>query len=386
MATPAKGDLLAGAPSNPAPLIRLGEEGTMNSTTIASSITNAVIAPVDERRRLADRIFHLAVAVNVALTLFCVVAMLSGFGAAIAGDFRFDARALATLVFAFLFFNVLWAAIWYGVKNLLLKFFVGMSPEDRRTVFSSRMSQPFELDGLLRKYSERRIRIADMIGRRGRFITLAGSACFFLYAQIASGQNDNFANAFTSQSLFDQVITNWVFLACFYVNGFVGATMFGAQTRIMDGTLARANCMAIVTLWGLFKFVMIPLGASLATLYPREQFALLFALIWATYIAVDTFAEVGGSLYGTMKIRVRGVGDVNRKSIAGTMTGLVAGLVVSVGIVLFNGLSGAYIALAVTVAVASTALELFSPRGTDDFTMATGNALICWAFGVWVFS
>jgi len=25
---------------------------------------------------------------------------------------------------------------------------------------------------------------------------------------------------------------------------------------------------------------------------------------------------------------------------------------------------------------------LFSPRGTDDFFMATTNALLCWAFGV----
>jgi hypothetical protein len=248
------------------------------------------------------------------------------------------------------------------------------------------MSQPFDLNGLLRRYSERRIRITDMIGRRGRFITLAGAMCFILYAQLAAGKSDNFATAFTSQSLFDQVVTNWIFLACFYVNGFVGAILYGAQTRIMDGVLARANCMAIVTLWALFKFVLIPIGAELATLYPREQFALLFALIWVTYIVVDTFAEVGGSLYGTMKIRVRGIGDVNRKSYAGTVTGLVAGLAFSVGIVLLNRLSGAYLALAVTVSLSSTVLELVSPRGTDDFTMATGNALICWAFGAWVFS
>jgi hypothetical protein len=355
-------------------------------TTLASNITDAVIAPADERRRFADRIFYFAVAVNAALTLFCLVAMFSGFGARFAGDFQLNARNVATLVFAFLFFNVLWALIWYGVKNLLLKYFVGMSREDRQAVFSSRMSQPFDLNALLRRYSERRIRITDMIGRRGRFITLAGAACFIFYAQIAAGQNDNFATAFASQSLFDQVISNWVFLACFYVGGFVGATMFGAQTRIMDGTLARANCMAIVTLWALFKFVLIPIGAELATLYPREQFAMLFALIWATYIVVDTFSEVGGSLYGTMRIRVRGVGDVNRKSPAGTITGLFAGLAFSVGIVMLNGLSGAYFALAVTVAVTSSALELFSPRGTDDFTMATGNALICLAFGAWVFS
>jgi hypothetical protein len=358
----------------------------MNSTTLASSITNAVIAPADDRRRLADRIFYITVAVNAALTLFCLLAMFSGLGTRIAGDFRFDARTIGALFFSFLFFNVFWAVVWFGVKNLLLKYFVGMSRDDRRVVFSSRMSQPFELSALLHKYSERRIRIADMIGRRGRFITLAGAMCFFLYAQIVAGKSDNFATAFTSQSLFDQVVANWVFLACFYVNGFVGATLYGAQTRIMDGTLARANCMSILTLWALFKFVLIPIGAELATLYPREQFALLFALIWVTYIVVDTFAEVGGSLYGTMTIRVRGVGDVNRKSYAGTITGLVAGLAFSVGIVVLNGLSGAYLALAVTVALSSTLLELFSPRGTDDFTMATGNALICWAFGVWVFS
>ena len=356
----------------------------MNSTTLDSSITHAVIASADERRRFADRIFRLSVAVHVALTLFCVIAIFSGFGTRIAGDFHLDARALMALFVSFLVINVAWGLIWYGVKNLLLKYFVGMSREDRRTVFSSRMSQPFELDALLRKYSERRIRIADMIGRRGRFITLAGAACFLFYAQIQSGKSENFATAFSSQALLDQVITNWVFLACFYVSGFVGAALFGAQTRIMDGTLARANCMAIVTLWALFKFVLIPIGGEIAVLYPREQFALLFALIWGTYIVADTFAEIGGSLYGTMKIRVRGVGDVNRKSLAGTFTGLAAGLAFSVGIVMLNGLSGPYLALAVTVAVASTALELFSPRGTDDFTMATGNALICWAFGAWV--
>ena len=99
----------------------------MNSTTLASNITTAVIAPADDRLRLADRIFRIAVAVNAALTLFCLAAMFSGFGTRIAGDFRFSGRTIATLFFAFLFFNVFWALIWFGVKNLLLKYFVGMS-------------------------------------------------------------------------------------------------------------------------------------------------------------------------------------------------------------------------------------------------------------------
>ena len=45
---------------------------------------------------------------------------------------------------------------------------------------------------------------------------------------------------------------------------------------------------------------------------------------------------------------------------------------------------GLWIGLAVAVSVSNTIFELFSPRGTDDFTMATANALVCWAFGSFV--
>ena len=44
-----------------------------------------------------------------------------------------------------------------------------------------------------------------------------------------------------------------------------------------------------------------------------------------------------------------------------------------------------WLALAVVISLANTALELFSPRSTDDFTMATANALLCWAFGALVY-
>jgi hypothetical protein len=50
--------------------------------------------------------------------------------------------------------------------------------------------------------------------------------------------------------------------------------------------------------------------------------------------------------------------------------------------VLGHGLLAPWIGLAIAIAISTTALELFSPRGTDDFTMATGNALICLGFGI----
>lgn len=339
-----------------------------------------------DRQRLASRIFQFAVAVNAALTIFALLAAFTGFGVGVAGEFRVNADTAARLAFSLVFFNGIWALIWYGVKAQLLKSYVGLTKEERRAVFSSRRDPSFDLPGLLARYSERRIRIVDMIGRRGRFVTLAMAFFYFLFADIAAKQSTGFVTGFSAQTLMDAVIANWLFLALYRNDGLLGAVFFGAQTRIMDGTLARANFLLILTLWGLFKFTMIPIGAQLQAVFAPQHFALLFAFIWGTYLVVDTFAEVGGSLYGNMKIRVRGVGDVNRKSVAGTVTGLTAGLLFTLGVVWANQLPMVWVGLACTVAVVSSTLELVSPRGTDDFTMATGNALICWAFGAWILS
>jgi dolichol kinase len=79
-----------------------------------------------------------------------------------------------------------------------------------------------------------------------------------------------------------------------------------------------------------------------------------------------------------------GIGDVNRKSIGGTLTGFVGGLVFCLWVVLAQGLPTPWIVLAVVIAASNTLVELYSPRGTDDFFMATTNALICLAFGAWI--
>jgi len=152
----------------------------------------------------------------------------------------------------------------------------------------------------------------------------------------------------------------------------------------MDGVLARANCLLITTLWAAFKFVLLPIGTQLAQYFTPAQFATVFALIWGSYLVCDALAEVGGALYGRQTIRVRGMGDVNRKSIGGTVTGFVGSLVFCLWIVLGQGLPMPWVGLAIVISVSNTLIELYSPRGTDDFFMATTNALICWAFGAWI--
>jgi hypothetical protein len=284
------------------------------------------------------------------------------------------------------FFYVFWGLVWWGIKSAVLRGF-GFSKEDRRDAFSTRVDRRYDVAALTAKYGERKIRIADMIGRRGRFAFLAFAGLSGLYFQLTvdPGARANFAEAFTTQNLFEGVLGGWIFLGMFYVNGWLGATFYGPQSRIMDGYLGRANCLLITTLWTAFKFVMVPLGLQLAAVYPKEQFAVVFGLIWLSYITTDAFAEIFGSLFGRQSIKVWGVGDVNRKSLVGVVAGFLGALIVNLTLIGANGLLvGPWIGLAFTIALSNCLVELYSPRGTDDFTMATANALLCLAFGAWV--
>jgi len=349
-----------------------------------TTLTATVPLAGDSRLMTARRVFLAALAVNTALTLLCAVSYFTGFGSSLVGSVAIDGQTALRIGWSILIMTVLWGFIWLGIKALLLAKLAKFTREERRAAFGSRMSQPYDVADLVARHSERRIRIIDMIGRRGRFITLGAAGVIYLFSMVDEKRPAGFAYAFLNANMLDGVITLWVFLAVFWSTNWFAAAVYGPQSRVMDGVLGRANCLSLMTLWALFKFVMVPIGAQLYTLYTPQYFALVFMLIWGSYMITDTLSEVGGSLYGTQKIRVIGLGDVNRKSIAGTVTGFIGGLVLCVSLVGANSPGGAWFGLAVTIAVSNSLLELWSPRGTDDFTMATANALICWAFGAWV--
>ena len=129
--------------------------------------------PASPRLRTARRVFLGALFYTTAITVFWAVAMVLGpERVPFFGKYRMDAQAIVRIASGFLVFSVAWGWIWYAIRALLLRRFVGMSREDVREVFTSRLERPFDLPGLLARYSERRIRITDMIGRRGRFVRL----------------------------------------------------------------------------------------------------------------------------------------------------------------------------------------------------------------------
>ena len=336
------------------------------------------------RRRTADRIFLGTLAFNGALTVFWLASLATGYDTPFFHNYTVTRESLIRVAFGVLVFNVLWGLVWYGIKALLLNKFVGFSKEERRQAFSSRMDVPFDVAAFVARHSERRIRIADMVGRRGRFVMLGTAGFFYMYLQVSAKPSADFATVFLQDNLFDAVATGWIFLAFYYANGWVAAAFYGPQSRVMDGVLARANCLLITTLWAAFKFVMLPIGAELARVFRPQDFAVVFALIWGSYLVNDALSEIGGALFGRQRLKVWGIGDVNRKSVGGTVTGFVGALVFCVWIVTAHGLPHAWLGLAVTLAVSNTVIELYSPRGTDDFFMASANALICWAFGIMI--
>jgi hypothetical protein len=331
-------------------------------------------------RRQSERLFRGALAVTAAITAVWAFLLLSGRGSAVLGR-PLDPLAPVRVLVGFVIVGVLWGWLWYGVKRLLLLKVAGLSREETDGTFLSRTRRPFDLPALLRDHSERRLRIADMIGRRGRYVTIGLLGYAYVYSRIAREPRADFLVLGLQESLFDALAFSWMMLALYHSDGFLGRVAYGAQTRIMDGVLGRANCIVILTLWSLFKFIMLPVGLELASIFPPHTYAALFAIVWVSYLGSDALSEIVGSLWGKQRLRVWGVGEVNRKSVAGTVACFLGSLAICLWLVRANGLGLPWVGLAVAVSVSNTAFELFSPRGTDDFTMATGNALLCWAFG-----
>jgi hypothetical protein len=341
--------------------------------------------PAPTKLDTARRVFRGSLIVTIGITSLWVLLLIQRpAGGGILGKSGLDAQALSRIVFGFLLFTVFWGWLWYVAKRAFLRR-EGLSEAELQQVFSSRMTAPFELRALLHGRSERRIRVLDALGRRGRFFTIGLAFYLGVYVRVTDDPQPEFLTWSIHEGLLDAVFVAWLHLGAYYSDGFLGRVVFGAQTRIMDGLLGRANCLLITMLWSCFRFVMVPLSVYLAARFPPHTFAALFAFIWLSYLCCDAAAEIFGAAFGRQTLPVWGIGDVNRKSIAGTVAGFAASLALCLAVVALHNLPAGWAALAVAVSFSNTLLELVSPRGTDDFTMATANALLCWAFGFWLY-
>jgi len=338
----------------------------------------------EEIRKIDRRVFLGCTAYAILATLVWLYLVISQRdGGVLFRQYNITWQSVVSVLGAILIFWVIWSGLWYWIKRRLLRK-LGFTAAELEAVFSTRDSH-FELREIISKYPERKIRVLDMIGRRGRAAVMALVGFVILYLAIWESPGPESLAVGIQNNFFESIVFGWWMILTYRSNGFLGKVTYGAQARIMDGRLARANCLLIGTLWGTFKFVMIPIGLQLGAVFPPEHYAVLFLYIWVAYLVGDTASEVVGSLWGKQKLRVSGIGEVNRKSIEGTIACFLGALLICVLGIYFHGLSPSWLVLALAIAVVDTVVELWSPRGTDDLLLATSNAFLCWGFGVWLF-
>ena len=329
---------------------------------------------VTPRRRTADRIFRGTLAFNAALTLFWGVLLATRGNAYFFATYDVTRQRLTEVFFGILFFNVLWGFIWWGVKALLLTsswVFRRRAPRvvlvaDATAVRRRRVREP----PLRTAHSYRRH------GRSPRPLHHARDGRLFLSlpAHQRANPSRNFATLFLQDNLFDAVVTSWIFLAFYYSDGFLASAFYGPQSRVMDGVLARANCLLITTLWTAFKFVMVPLGAAtrggLSAAGVRRRLRAHLGRVHRDRRAARRLAgrssansapRVGHRRRQSQVDRWNGVGLGRGRSSSALGRGRPR-IAARPGLVARRDSR-----------VSNTALELWSPRGTDDFTMATSE-------------
>lgn len=334
----------------------------------------------DRRRRQAMRVYYACFGYTVLATLGWLFLVMTGTeGGVYFGDSRVTLQQAMGLIVFFVIFWMVWSYGFYWLKYGLLKR-AGLSRDDLRSVFGNRL-RDFDLESLLARHSERKLRIIDMVGRRGRTVLLVICSFALVYLRVREKPTADALAFGLRSSLFDALVMSWWSVLTFHSNGVLGHMAYGAHARVLDGIQGRANALCIGTLWNGFKFVMIPIGLQLAVLYPPETYAVLYAFIWLSYATADFASEIFGSFSRRHGIRVWGLGDLNRKSWMGVMAGLLCTLALNLWLVEANHLPASWMVLGVGLAVVNPLVELVSPRGTDDFTMATVNALICLVWG-----
>lgn len=344
-----------------------------------------ISAPVAHNARVerAELVYRVSLYYTLALVVGWVFLIATGIDGGRMLPVAFSIEQLVGTVISMVVFWAIWSYGWYFVKRWQLRR-MGFTPDELTVVFGNRL-RGFDLSALLSHHSERRIRIIDMIARRGRTVVFIAIGFAYVYLETLRAPGPDSLVAGLQAGVVDSIVMNGLGLVGFHNQGVLGRMMYGAQARVLDGVQGRANALCIGTLWSAFRFVMVPLGVVLSGLYPPSLYAVLFAFIWITYAAADFASEIFGSLFGRHNIHVWGLGDLNRKSWEGVGAGFLCTLFTLVAIVWSQQLSASWYLLAVVLAITNPIVELVSPRGSDDFTMATFNAIVCVAFGWWVF-
>ena len=154
---------------------------------------------------------------------------------------------------------------------------------------------------------------------------------------------------------------------------------------MFDGRYGRLNLVAVI-FWG-YSGRIIMFQLLVRSAHSDAVKGILFALSLMPLMWGDSFGEIIGSFFGRIKFQVRGLGDVNTKSVEGTLAVFVSSLLAQ--IVLYYNLfgldskAGLFVYHPVVVflytCVVATFVECAAPRSTDNFFLQTCSLVLLMA-------
>jgi len=238
-------------------------------------------------------------------------------------------------------------------------------------VILSARRQTLDVNDLIREFPERKLRIADAVGRKGMHIL------FFLVSLIIVQTLELGHDAAVHAGIAVGAVSLILMLLLYQSDSWLACMIFRTYARVMDGRRARMN-MLVAQATGTSQAVLLA-TVGYMSLFAMGDERYAYAMMYAIYLPVavgDTLGEVVGAFWGRQKLKVLGIGDINRKSIEGTAAVFLGTLVSLLAVAVFVPSPPDYVGLAFVVALVTTVTELAAPRSTDSFFIPVVNAVV----------
>lgn len=159
------------------------------------------------------------------------------------------------------------------------------------------------------------------------------------------------------------------------------STIWGATDRIRDGRYAQQNSMlaSISLTWGVTLAYFIAKAALPAEEYAASLWSFALSVVLLPLTFGDALGEIIGTPFGRHRFKVRGLGEINQKSVEGCVAVFVGALVPLIitaatmeGAPILPGIWG----LIPVTAVLTTLTETLAFRSTDNMVIPLCNAVL----------
>ncbi|MCP4348489.1 MAG: hypothetical protein GY795_23645 [Desulfobacterales bacterium] len=250
--------------------------------------------------------------------------------------------------------------------------------QELKLIFSTR-KEMFSLKEILAHHSERKMRIIDGLSRKGYHF---GHGIFLMLFSDFVISDPEVALISVRGSTLTMLLA---MLLLYKSNSKAANMLYGAKQRIMDGKTSRLNVLsAMFCSAGQYIAMYLITSKTLFNSIPSDQVFVVGYFIYLPMTIGDALGEVIGSIWGKHKLPVWGIGEVNKKSIAGTVAVFFGSLLPLFLVIYLKDVSLIYVQLAFLVSIVTTFVELYAPRSTDSFFIPIVNVFVVlgWLWGV----